>query len=120
MPLLLVPEIGERTLLLLGPEDEERVLPALEPETEACMLLAPGRKTEVRILLPLRPATGGRKLLSLILETCERMSTVLSFRAANLLPEVVGDDLTPFESSSVGACKTILGTDGAELLFVCV
>lgn len=120
MLLLLVgPEIDERALLPLGPEIEERVLPPLRPEFEERMLLL-GREKAVRILLPFGPATGECILLAIVPETCDRMLTPPSFRAANLLPKVLGGDLTIFENSSLGACETMLGVVGAELLFECM
>lgn len=108
--LLFGPEIDGRALLPLGPVDE-RVLPPLRPEFEERMLLPLGRE---------RPATGEYILPPLAPGTCDRMSTPPSFRAANLLPTVLGGDLTILENPSVGACETILGVVGAELLFVCM
>lgn len=116
------PEVDGRTLLRLGPEIEERVLPALGLEIGEPMLPPLGRENVVRILLPLPlgPATGECILLPPATETCGRMSTPPPSRVANLFPGALGDDWTIFENPSGGACTTMLGGAGAEVLFVCL
>lgn len=119
--LLLVPEFGERKLLPIEPgigartllparpeEGTRRTLLPLEPEIEERVLLPLGRETGVRVLLPLAP------------ETSNRISTPPSLRDTDFFPGVLGDDFAMFESTSVGACTTMLGVVEAEILFACV
>lgn len=119
--LLIVPEIAAWTVLALGPEIDARMLLPLGPAIEERVLLPLGRVNGVRILLPLGPATGECMLLPPSTETYDRISTPPFFRAANLFPEVLGDDLNIFAGNpSGGAGATMLGGAGAEVLFICV